>query len=199
MIKDTSKKLSEVKVDNIFKPTENEQKTLQTRIPYTEENLKDRNFLLGEVVQKTAEKLIKIKLADGAVAPILGTTGSAGYDLSVYEVEWISPTQVKYNTGVAMAIPEGYVGLVFPRSSVVKTDLRLANCVGVVDSDYRGFISAVFDYKEAFDGNPFREIYSVGERCCQIVLVPYLKAGFEIVDSLDETERGTNGYGHTGK
>lgn len=170
----------------------NEEKTLQT-------NSEGQNHTIAKTPNDT-EGRMRIKLDNGAIAPVLGTVGSAGYDLSVCSVEWLTDTKVKYNTGVAFEIPKGFVGLVFPRSSVVKTDLRFANCVGVIDSDYRGFVSAVFDYKEAFEGNPFREVYKVGERCCQIVFVPYWQVQrFDVVDRLEPTERGENGYGHTGK
>ena len=91
-----------------------------------------------------------------------------------------------------MAIPTGYVGLLFPRSSVTKTDLRLANCVGVIDSDYRGPIKVVFDRKG-------KRSYNVGDRVAQLVIVPAPHLDIIEVDELDDTDRGINGFGSTGK
>lgn len=132
------------------------------------------------------------KMRENAQAPFRGSDGAAGYDLFASGAEQ-SFGKIKYLTGVAVEIPKGYVGLVFPRSSVYRKDLRMSNCVGVIDSDYRGEISAVFDCKEA-EG----DVYAIGERCCQLVIVPCLEVDFEEAESLSETERGSNGYGSTG-
>lgn len=132
------------------------------------------------------------KMRENAQAPFRGSDGAAGYDLFASCAEQ-SFGKIKYLTGVAVEIPKGYVGLVFPRSSVYRKDLRLSNSVGVIDPDYRGEISAVFDVKEA-EG----DIYAIGERCCQLVIVPCLEVEFEEAESLSETERGSNGYGSTG-
>ena len=105
---------------------------------------------------------------------------------------------VEYHTGIAVEIPDGYVGLLFPRSSVSKTDLVLANCVGVVDSGYRGEIR--FRYKFArkeYFANVRR--FQEGERVGQLVIMPYPSIELEQVDNLSDTERGDGGYGSTGK
>ena len=103
-----------------------------------------------------------------------------------------------YGTGLAMEIPEGYVGLVFPRSSIRNTDLSLSNAVGVIDSGYRGEIQATFNRKgvSQIDGHP---IYMVGDRIAQIIIVPYPHIIFDEVDELSNSERGTGGFGSTGK
>ena len=101
---------------------------------------------------------------------------------------------IKYDTGIAVEIPPGYVGLVFPRSSVCKTGLSLANSVGVIDSDYRGSISLVF-----YKGAELIEAYSYGDRIGQLVIVPIPEVEFVEAEELSETERGAGGYGSTGK
>ena len=96
-------------------------------------------------------------------------------------------------TGIAMEIPVGYVGLVFPRSSISKTDLFQRNAVGVIDSSYRGEITVKF----GFYGNG-KDKYDVGDRCGQIMIIPRPQVVFTEVDSLSSTDRGSGGYGSTG-
>jgi dUTP pyrophosphatase len=132
---------------------------------------------------------------------------------------------VHYGTGLAFEIPYGYVGLLFPRSSNAKKDLILSNSVGVLDSNYRGEVSFKFkpsvvlfdnDYAQegtlGDDGNTFDnivvptedngldfQIYEVGDRIGQIIILPYPQIEFLEVDELGSTERGEGGYGSTGK
>ena len=101
---------------------------------------------------------------------------------------------MKYDTGIAVEIPPGYVGLLFPRSSVCKTGLSLANGVGVIDQDFRGSISFVF-YKNMQCIVP----YFPGDRIGQLVIVPIPAVEFVEAEELSETERGAGGYGSTGK
>ena len=133
------------------------------------------------------------KLNPNAVIPKRGTIGAAGFDLTAVSME-VSATMIKYDTGIAVEIPPGYVGLVFPRSSVCKTGLSLANSVGVIDSDYRGSISLVF-----YKGAELIEAYSYGDRIGQLVIVPIPEVEFVEAEELSETERGAGGYGSTGK
>ena len=133
------------------------------------------------------------KLNPNAVTPRQGTTGAAGFDLTAVSLK-VTETTLKYDTGIAVEIPPGYVGLVFPRSSVCKTGLSLANSVGVIDSDYRGSISFVF-YKPM----PCIVPYLPGDRIGQLVIVPIPEVEFVEVEELSETERGSGGYGSTGK
>ena len=96
-----------------------------------------------------------------------------------------------------MEIPEGYVGLIFPRSSIFKTDLRLSNCVGVVDSGYRGEIKFVFDLA----AGPIIDLatcYKPGDRIGQLVIMPYPYIEPEEVIELTNSERGVLGFGSTG-
>lgn len=133
------------------------------------------------------------KLNPNAVMPKLGTSGAAGFDLTAISLE-VTDMTLKYDTGIAVEIPTGYVGLVFPRSSVCKTGLSLANSVGVIDSDYRGSISFVF-YKPM----PCIVPYLPGDRIGQLVIMPIPEVEFVEAEELSETERGEGGYGSTGK
>jgi dUTP pyrophosphatase len=133
------------------------------------------------------------KLNVNAKAPYQGTAGSAGFDLYATSKEQIDCYLTKYGTGLAVEIPAGHVGLIFPRSSCYKQGMLLSNCVGVIDSDYRGEITAVFL------GTDKEICYNVGDRIMQIIIMPYPKIEFVEVTDLSDTERGTGGYGSTGK
>lgn len=135
------------------------------------------------------------KLHPNAVIPTYSKTGDAGMDLTITEVIKNTTEDVSYGFGIAMEIPVGFVGLVFPRSSIRKTDLLLTNSVGVIDSGYRGEIQATFK-KTQGDSSV---IYEVGERGAQIIILPYPKINFINSDNLSETERGEGGFGSTGK
>jgi dUTP pyrophosphatase len=143
---------------------------------------------------------VKIKkLHPDAVLPKYGKPGDAGIDLTATEIEFKELTDsfpliavVKF--GISIEIPKGYVGLLFPRSSVFKTNAILSNSVGVVDSGYRGEIMANFltDEPETFG-------YKVGDRAIQLIILPYPQIEFEEVEELEITERGDGGFGSTGK
>ena len=137
------------------------------------------------------------KLGEGAILPKQATDNSAGYDLySSGDNEYILPGSVKLiHTNIAMEIPEGYVGLIYPRSSLgIRENLRLANGTGVIDSDYRGeIIVALHNF-----GEDVRVIYP-GQRIAQIVFVKYESFLIEEADELSTTDRGTSGFGSTGK
>ena len=134
------------------------------------------------------------KLHPDAVMPKRATDGAAGFDLTAVTCRYGDNGKVFYDTGIAVEIPAGYVGLVFQRSSVYKTGLSLCNAVGVIDADYRGSIQFVF--RVGYGGcSP----YKAGDRIGQIVFVPI--PDVELVESaeLSETARGAGGYGSTGK
>ena len=142
---------------------------------------------------------IKVKkLKPGATVPTMGSKFAAGADL--YSAEdadvVIEPSETKFiGTGLAMEIPEGYVGLVYARSGLAcKRGLAPANKVGVVDSDYRGEIKVALH-------NHGKEAQTVekGERIAQMVIAPYLSVNYEEADALSETERGEGGFGSTGR
>ena len=172
---------------------------------------------------------VKIKkLCESAVIPTYAKPGDAGMDLVATSRIFDKYGNVEFGTGLAMEIPEGYVGLIFARSSIFKQDLSLSNAVGVIDSGYRGEVkfkfkptlsymdfgttkdihgigkeSDTFDYvgiagdiqKDSIEAS----IYEVGDRVGQIIILPYPHIDFEEVDNLSNTERGTGGYGSTGK
>lgn len=137
---------------------------------------------------------VKIKkLHENSKIPTYSKEGDAGLDLTVSSQEQVDYYHVKYNFGIALEIPIGYVGLVFPRSSIYKQSQLLSNSVGVIDSGYRGEISAIMI-------TGVDEIaYKIGDRAAQLIILPYPKIEFEEVDCLTETIRGDKGYGSTGK
>lgn len=139
------------------------------------------------------------KLVEEAVIPAYAKPGDAGMDLTATSVEFDASTDnYIYHTGIAIEIPEGYVGLVFPRSSNRKTNAYMTNHVGVIDSGYRGEI--MLTYKNRNANNTFADKpYSAGDRVGQIIILPYPQILFVEVTELSETERGEGGHGSTGK
>lgn len=138
------------------------------------------------------------KLNENATIPTRGSDRAAGYDLYAClenEVVIGAGETVKIGTGLSIAVPEGYFGAIFARSGLAaKEGLRPANCVGVADSDYRGeYIVALHN------DSAVSRVVTPGERIAQLVVMPYLSVEFDEVDALDETERGTGGFGSTGK
>lgn len=140
------------------------------------------------------------KLNEQAVIPRYAHIGDAGLDLTATSMAFDDKGCVVYGTGLAMEIPEGYVGLVFPRSSIANKGLTLTNCVGVIDSNYRGEIMAKFKptgYFKNAQSEP--QIYKVGERIAQLIIMPYPVIDLVEADELSDTDRGEGGYGSTGR
>ena len=140
---------------------------------------------------------VKIKkLNSNAVIPKYAKEGDAGLDLVATEViPHITESDLELVTvksGLAVEIPKSYVGLLFPRSSIYKNNALLINSVGVIDSGYRGEITANF----MADVDNFG--YKVGDKFAQLIIIPYPQIEFEEVKELSNTERGTGGFGHTG-
>lgn len=135
------------------------------------------------------------KLHPNAVIPTYAKQGDAGMDLVATEIINEEVFQITYGIGLAMEIPEGFVGLIFPRSSIRKTDLSLTNCVGVIDSGYRGELQATFRKERGVVSKK----YEVGDRIAQIMIIPHPDIQFEEADELSDTERGEGGFGSTGK
>lgn len=134
------------------------------------------------------------KLHPDAVIPSYAKPGDGGMDLTAISKEWDSEKELlKLGTGLAMEIPEGYVGLIFPRSSIINTALMLKNAVGVIDSGYRGEVSFFFD-----PGNRPRKNYEVGDRIGQLIIIPYPAIEPEESSELSETVRGSDGFGSSG-
>lgn len=135
------------------------------------------------------------KLLDTAILPTLGSDAAAGYDLYAAKPCVIEPGQmVMVHTGWAMEIPLGWWGGIYARSGLAtKRGLRPANCVGVIDSDYRGEIMVALYNDSGVD----QEI-KVGDRIAQLILDEYSRVQWEVVDTLDETGRSSGGFGSTG-
>ena len=140
--------------------------------------------------------MLKVKrLNDTAILPKRATDFSAGFDLFSTENVIIEPHSTsKIDTGIAIAMNKNQVGLIFARSGLaIKQGLRPANCVGVIDADYRGnVIVALYN-----DSDIKREI-NIGDRIAQLVVMNY-DSEFEECQELDNTERGVGGFGSTGK
>lgn len=164
---------------------------------------------------------VKIKkLNNESIIPSYAKEGDAGLDLTATSIVYDKNGNVVYGTGIAIEIPKGYVGLIFPRSSNSKQDLLLSNSVGIIDSGYRGEIIIKFkpstticstisemetEEKEWNDkemeisiADEFRH-YKVGDRVGQLIILPYPQIELEEVSELSSTERGEGGFGSSGK
>ena len=131
---------------------------------------------------------------DPRCKPEYKTTGAAGADLKVACDVFLSAKSVHLvSTGISIAIPSGYVGLVFPRSGLANQGVTLSNSVGVIDSDYRGEILV-----SLVNNSAMTVALNKGDRVAQIVFVPVTQFPFISVDKLPETTRGTGGFGSTG-
>jgi len=139
---------------------------------------------------------IKVKkLVKHAFLPEYSKAGDAGLDLVAIDCYKNHDYKfIEYGTGIAIEIPEGYVGLIYPRSSISKTPHTLANSVGVIDSGYRGEIKLRMRY---VDDREDME-YAFGDRIGQLIIVPYPKIELEEVEELATSERGEEGFGSTG-
>ena len=141
---------------------------------------------------------VKIKrLKPNAVIPTYAKDGDAGMDLVATSVISETHTQITYGLGIALEIPNGFVGLVFPRSSIRKTRLQLSNSVGVIDSGYRGELQATFNKIITTIENQKND-YKVGDRVAQIMIIPHPSIDFQEVEYLSNTQRGEGGFGSTG-
>lgn len=165
---------------------------------------------------------IKVKkISPNAVMPKKAHKSDAGFDLTATSKEYDNDGNVVYGTGLAFEIPEGFVGLLFPRSSNSKRHLILSNSVGILDSGYRGEV--MFKFKTTCQTvNPFKlawallfrkkriasevinvftngKDYDIGDRIGQMIIIPYPKIDFIEAEELSETDRGCGGYGSSGK
>lgn len=138
--------------------------------------------------------LVKL-LNEYAQLPTRGSKDAAGLDLYCpFHIKVPADSQKKIPLGIAVEIPNGYMGLLVPRSSMSKTPLRCANSVGIIDADYRGEISIAYENISCSDYMIFR-----GDRIAQLIIVPIAVMDVEEAQTLSETERGNGGYGSTGK
>ena len=135
------------------------------------------------------------KLWKEAQKPKFAHRTDAGADLVATSIDFSRKNQVVYGTGLAVEIPEGMVGLIFPRSSVRNYDLSMSNCVGVIDSGYLGEIMVTFNILNLYT---VENSYLVGDRIAQLVIVPIPLIEYVEVEELSETSRGEGGHGSTG-
>lgn len=146
------------------------------------------------------------KLTADAVVPRRAHKSDAGFDLTATS-QWCDDLgNICYGTGIAVEIPDGCVGLIYPRSSIFKQDVILTNSVGVIDAGYRGEIT--FKFKplvgvadESDTDTEYTELntYSVGDRIGQLIIMPIPDVEFIEADTLSDSDRGQGGYGSTGK
>lgn len=137
------------------------------------------------------------RISDKAIIPTYGSENAAGMDMYSIDNVTIEPRQtVMVHTGICMEIPSGYYGALYPRSGLAtKRGIRLANCVGVIDSDYRGEVIAAL-YNDSAAPQEIRE----GDRIAQLIISPYARPDtLNEVDNLSDTDRGAGGFGHTGR
>jgi dUTP pyrophosphatase len=135
---------------------------------------------------------MKIKLDPGAVMPSRAHETDAGLDLKARDPIWIHPGEhVILDTGVHVAVPTGYVGLITSKSGLMAKGIT---CRGTIDSGYTGSIRAVL-----YNHGPEGYLVNAGDKVCQLVLVPIITPELEVVDELDETERSDGGFGSTGR
>lgn len=148
-----------------------------------------------DLIEEPSVTLKIKKIAENAIIPKYAKAGDAGLDLTATSKSWDEINEVVvFGTGLAVEIPPGHVGLIFPRSSNFKVGLSLSNCVGVIDSGYRGEIKFMFRPT----GRP-RKNYEVGDRIGQLIVIPYPQVKIEEVTELSDSERGEGGFGSSGK
>ena len=163
------------------------------------EILASSQLTTSRINTETKENKLKLNvkcLTPNATIPTYATDGSACFDIYSTDSSEVNNSQV-FSTGIAFEIPKGYVMLVFSRSGHgFNKDVRLANCVGVIDSDYRGELKV-----KLTNDNPDKLLVPLdvktGDRIAQAMLLQYDKVEFEEVDDLTETARGVGGFGHT--
>lgn len=153
----------------------------------------DRDEALRKLYQR-GKLRVKI-LDDGIEAPNYAHEGDAGLDLrSTVTIELAPNQRLLVPLGVAVEIPKGHVGLLFPRSgNAIKYGLSFANCVGVVDSGYRGEVCA-----ELINWGDEPHTIERGERVAQLVIVPFAAQVLEVSDDLSDSDRGSGGFGSSG-
>jgi dUTP pyrophosphatase len=155
---------------------------------------KNENIKTESIINNFTLDIKVKKLHPNAVIPSYSKVGDAGMDLTITSEIENTTYSVSYGFGIAIEIPKNYVGLIFPRSSVRNQELVLSNCVGVIDSGYRGELQATFKKTNGLDSLK----YKVGERGAQIIILPYPQVKMVESEELTNTERGDGGFGSTG-
>ena len=139
---------------------------------------------------------IKIKkLSKDAVIPSHAKIGDVGLDLTAVSISY-TDNYIEYGTGLAIEIPEGFGGFIFPRSSISNYDLSFCNSVGVIDTNYRGELKIRFNTIYNYQLN--KKLYDIGDRIGQLIIMPIPKIKLQVVDDLDITNRNSLGFGSSG-
>jgi dUTP pyrophosphatase len=163
---------------------------------FEEPVLKFKKLNYVEGVDENGTPIIK---ESQGVLPVRAHDTDAGYDIVctrlTQELDEAGKVVLVYHTDVAVEIPQGMVGFLLMRSSVSKKSIMLTNCVGIIDSGYRGEL--MMKFKLTTDALP--RVYQIGDKIGQLVVVPYYKATPVFVEELSNTDRGENGYGSTDK
>jgi len=169
---------------------------IETLLSKLDKEITTDSFAVKEQTEFDFSVKVKVKkLHENAVIPSYSKVGDAGMDLTITQIIENTSFSVSYGFGIAMEIPKNYVGLVFPRSSVRNQELILSNCVGVIDSGYRGELQATFKKTNGLDSLK----YNVGDRGAQITILPYPQVKMVESEDLSDSERGEGGFGSTGK
>ena len=169
---------------------------IETLLSKLDKEITTESFTVKDQSEFDFSVKVKVKkLHENAVIPSYSKVGDAGMDLTITRIIENTSFSVSYGFGIAMEIPKNYVGLVFPRSSVRNQELILSNCVGVIDSGYRGELQATFKKTNGLDSIK----YNVGDRGAQIIILPYPQVKMIESDDLSDSERGEGGFGSTGK
>lgn len=169
---------------------------MEQTMKFEEPVLKFKKLNYVEGVDENGTPIIK---ESQGVLPVRAHDTDAGYDIVctrlTQELDEAGKVVLVYHTDVAVEIPQGMVGFLLMRSSVSKKSIMLTNCVGTIDSGYRGEL--MMKFKLTTDALP--RVYQIGDKIGQLVVVPYYKATPVFVEELSNTDRGENGYGSTDK
>jgi len=176
-------------------------------------NVENKVFQLEKQIKelqetKESKELLKFKKThENAITPIKANETDMCYDLFAVEDGKLSEMFIEYDTGIAFDIPEGYDVKVFPRSSISKYDLVLANCTGIIDNGYKDSVKCrfkvLYSHSAMINEKLYRTIsdlklYKKGDRIAQFTLVKKVNYKLEETDSLSDSERGLGGFGSSG-
>lgn len=190
-IKKNLKKLKEI--DELLNDDENVDLSIFGEI---ENIIKDLNGEVKSEVGHNYKLNVKFKkLSPNAITPSYAKDGDAGLDITATKIISETDTQITYGTDIALEIPYGYVGYLFPRSSIRKYNLSLSNSVGTIDAGYRGELMCVFNKTKT--ENCVK--YDIGDKIVQMTILPFPKIELIESDVLSDSERGNGGFGSSGK
>jgi dUTP pyrophosphatase len=135
---------------------------------------------------------IKVEVVEGGTMPTKANDTDCGFDCYVRSKKHEGQI-IKYKLGFKIEIPKGFGGFIFPRSSIYKYDLSLSNCVGVIDPGFANEVSTFFRR----ESNQYSKEYAIGDRCCQLIILPLPK--IELINEKISEENTREGYGSSGE